>query len=228
MKFLSLIALGALGLSACNNAAGGGDHSLNTFADSSSYAVGRAMAASVKNQRAEVDLDLVIRGLRDGMGDSPTEISEELAADLVQRLAAEGRDNWARELASTNIAEGDTYRAEFGDNEGVVTTDSGILYQVLTEGDGPKPGPTDRVKVHYVGTLVDGTVFDSSRDRGEPAVFALNEVIPGWTQALQLMPVGSTYRIVIPPQWGYGEQGSGRLIGPEATLIFEVELIEIQ
>ena len=225
MKFLSLIALGALGSSACNSA---GTPSLNTFADSSSYAVGRAMAASVKNQRAEVDLDLVIRGLRDGMGDNPTDISEEAAADLVQRLAVQGREEWARELAATNVADGDAYRAEFGAREGVITTDSGILYEVLTEGDGPKPASTDRVKVHYVGTLVDGTVFDSSRERGEPAVFALNQVIPGWTQALQLMSVGSTYRIVIPPQWGYGAQGSGNLIGPEATLVFEVELMGIE
>ncbi len=229
MKFLNLMALGALGLSACNNAAGGGGNpSLDTFSDSSSYVVGRAMAANVKNQHAEVDLEVVIRGLRDGMGDSPNEISEETAADLVQRLVAQGRENWAREQAATNVAAGDAYRAEFGAKEGVLTTDSGILYQVLAEGDGPKPGPTDRVKVHYVGTLVDGTVFDSSRERGEPAVFALNRVIPGWTQALQLMSVGSTYRIVIPPQWGYGAQGSGNLIGPEATLVFEVELMGIQ
>ena len=210
MKSLYLIALAALGLGACNSGSsvGGGTRSLETFHDSASYAVGRAMAASIKNQRAEVDLDLVVIGIREGMASEPSDISEETAADLVQRLAVEGRENWARELAAANIAAGDAFRAEYAAGEGVITTDSGILYEVLTEGNGPKPEPTDRVRVHYVGTLVDGTTFDSSRDRGEPADFGLDGVIPGWTQALQLMPVGSTYRIVIPPQWGYGEQGS--------------------
>ena len=229
MKCISLVALGVLGLSGCNNTTGGGGSgSLDTFADSASYAVGRAMAAGVKNQRAEVDVNLVVQGLRDGLSDAPNGFSEETAADLVERLAIQGRENWAREFAARNIANGEAFRAEFAGREGVITTDSGILYEVLAEGSGPKPGPTDRVTVHYEGTLVDGTVFDSSRERGEPASFALNRVIPGWTQALQLMSVGSSYRIVLPPEWGYGAEGSGSNIGPEATLIFEVELLGIE
>ena len=127
-----------------------------------------------------------------------------------------------------NIAAGDAFRAEFATREGVQETDTGILYQVITEGDGPKPGPTDRVEVHYHGTLVDGTVFDSSRDRGEKISFGLNQVIPGWTQALQLMSVGSKYLIVIPPEWAYGTRGSPPKIGPESTLMFEVELFGIE
>jgi FKBP-type peptidyl-prolyl cis-trans isomerase len=111
--------------------------------------------------------------------------------------------------------------------EGVVTTDSGLQYQVLQEGNGPRPGPTDRVTVHYTGTLLDGTVFDSSVERGQPISFSLNEVIPGWTEGLQLMPVGSKYRFWIPSDLAYGSRGAGNVIPPNATLMFDVELLGI-
>ncbi len=106
-------------------------------------------------------------------------------------------------------------------------TDSGLQYEVIKEGNGKKPSATDQVKVHYVGTLIDGTKFDSSRDRGQPAVFPLNGVIPGWTEGLQLMSEGSVYKLYIPSNLAYGEQGTQGLIGPNATLIFEVELLEV-
>ena len=109
----------------------------------------------------------------------------------------------------------------------MVTTPSGLQYEILTEGEGPKPTAEDQVRAHYHGTLIDGTVFDSSVDRGEPAVFALNQVIPGWTEALQLMPVGSKWKIYLPSDLAYGERGGGPTIGPNSTLIFEVELLEI-
>ena len=124
-----------------------------------------------------------------------------------------------------NRAAGATFLAENKSKPGVVTTDSGLQYFVLVAGSGPRPKPTDNVTVHYRGTLIDGTEFDSSYSRGESASFPLDQVIPGWTEALQLMSVGSTYRLFIPPELAYGERGAGLMIGPNATLLFEVELL---
>jgi FKBP-type peptidyl-prolyl cis-trans isomerase len=127
-----------------------------------------------------------------------------------------------------NKMKGADYLAENAKKEGVSVTESGLQYSVITQGDGAKPGATDQVTVHYRGTLIDGTEFDSSYSRGEPATFGLNQVIPGWTEGVQLMNVGSKYLFVVPYQLGYGERGAGGAIGPFETLIFEVELIEIK
>lgn len=130
-------------------------------------------------------------------------------------------------LAEKNLKEGDAFLAQNAAKEGVVTTASGLQYLVLKEAYGPKPAATDRVTVHYRGTLIDGTEFDSSYERGQAATFKLEGVIAGWTEGLQHMSVGSTYRFFIPPTLAYGQRGAGRLIGPNATLIFDVELREI-
>src|SRR3546814_5590579 len=130
--------------------------------------------------------------------------------------------------AKTNASEGKAFLAANASKEGVTTTESGLQYQVLVEGKGPKPTAEDMVKVHYKGELLDGTQFDSSHERGEPAVFALQQVAPGWDEGVQLMPVGSKYKLWIPSELGYGETGTpGGPIPPTATLVFEVELIEI-
>jgi FKBP-type peptidyl-prolyl cis-trans isomerase len=125
-------------------------------------------------------------------------------------------------------ANGAAYLAENGKKEDVTTTDSGLQYTVMTEGDGAKPGATDTVTVHYRGTLLDGTEFDSSYSRNQPASFGLNQVIPGWTEGVQLMNIGSKYKFVVPYELAYGERGAGQSIGPYETLIFEVELLEIK
>jgi FKBP-type peptidyl-prolyl cis-trans isomerase len=126
-----------------------------------------------------------------------------------------------------NLEAGNAFLEENKGREGVKTTASGLQYEVITEGTGPIPSAEDRVRVHYHGTLIDGTVFDSSVERGEPAVFGVGQVIPGWTEALQLMPVGSKWKIYVPSELAYGERGAGADIGPNTTLIFEVELLEI-
>ena len=133
-----------------------------------------------------------------------------------------------QEIMTQNQQEGEKFLAENRQREGVQETASGLQYQVVREGNGPKPALTDRVKVHYEGFLLSGEKFDSSVDRGEPAVFPLNQVIAGWTEGLQLMPVGSKYTLYIPYQLAYGDKGAGRVIPPYATLIFEVELLGIE
>jgi FKBP-type peptidyl-prolyl cis-trans isomerase len=207
--------------------AGQQDAALESFADSASYAIGMNMGASVSQVRDDVDLEMIIQGLR-AMADGEAVMGEQEAMRVLQtfaqqvQAAAHGDMSGA---AAENHAKGQAYLAENGVKDGVTTTESGLQYEVLTQGPGPKPAATDRVKVHYVGSLVDGTVFESSRDRGEPAVFQLNQVIPGWTEGVQLMPVGSTYRFAIPADLAYGSGGGPG--GPGSTLVFEVELIEI-
>jgi len=131
-------------------------------------------------------------------------------------------------LMASKAASGEAYMAENAARPGVVTTESGLQYEVLVEGTGPKPQATDTVVTHYHGTLTDGTVFDSSVERGSPASFPVNRVIAGWTEALQMMGVGAKWRLVVPPELAYGERGAGGAIPPNATLVFEVELLEIQ
>ena len=131
------------------------------------------------------------------------------------------------EKLAANLKEGEDFLAKNKEREGVKTTASGLQYEVLTEGSGPKPNATDKVKCHYHGTLINGTIFDSSVQRGQPATFPLNMVIKGWTEALQLMPVGSKYRLFLHPSLAYGERQTGAVIGPNSTLIFDVELLGI-
>jgi len=220
------IALGGVVLAGCGGGGGvgGGDVTLDSFEDSASYAVGIRLAAAIRERNAAVATPAVLRGLRDALEGTELQLTPEQTTDLVQRLTDAGY----QEEAQSNATAGAAYREQEAKRDGVQQTESGILYEVLKPGSGSKPAADARVRVHYVGTLVDGTEFDSSRKRGEPAVFALNGVISGWTEAVQLMPVGSTYRFVIPPELGYGERGLPPSIPPNATLIFEVELLGIE
>jgi len=172
----------------------------------------------------ELDYDALLEGLKQGHEGKETQITMQEAQTNLQTFEQAA----AAEEASAAAAGGLAYLEENKAKEGVTVTDSGLQWEVITEGDGPKPTAEDTVSVHYVGTLLDGTEFDSSVARGQPAEFPLGGVIPGWTEGLQLMNTGSKYRFVIPSELAYGERGAGQAIGPGATLIFEVELLEIK
>jgi FKBP-type peptidyl-prolyl cis-trans isomerase FkpA/FKBP-type peptidyl-prolyl cis-trans isomerase FklB len=204
---------------------------LKTDKQQVSYMIGMQLGESMKPVKDEIDLDTVMRAVRTTLDDGQLLMTEEQAMQVAQsfgeRMQAKQQAE-AEALAKTNLAEGEKFLAGNAGKPNVQTTASGLQYQVLTEGKGAKPTAEQTVRVHYKGELLDGTTFDSSYDRGEPAVFALNQVAPGWAEGVQLMPVGSKYKLWIPSKLGYGEQGTpGGPIGPNATLVFEVELLDI-
>ncbi|HEX4870397.1 MAG TPA: FKBP-type peptidyl-prolyl cis-trans isomerase [Moraxellaceae bacterium] len=198
--------------------------------DKAAYSIGYFTGKANMQHLETLNVDAYVAGFRDAYGNKePVLTEEEMKATLEafkQKLAAQAYAKSKKE-AEENKARSTAYLAENGKKLGVTTTTSGVQYEILNQGSGPKPKPSDTVKVHYEGKLIDGSIFDSSLQRGEPATFRLDQVIPGWTEALQLMPVGSKYRITLPPELAYGEQGAGP-IPANATLIFEVELLGIE
>jgi len=235
---LSLVAASVLALTACNQEAAKPEVKevkLETEAQQQSYGIGASVGnflnedlANKKELGIELDQELMIRGFKDALaGDAKIEeekIREVLTA-LDESVRAKQQEQ-AKAAAQENLAEGEKYLAENAKKEGVEVTESGLQYEVLEQGDGEKPAETDTVKVHYKGTLLDGTEFDSSYSRNEPTTFPLNRVIPGWTEGLQLMPVGAKYKFTIPSELAYGERDLGK-IPANSTLVFEVELLEI-
>ncbi len=206
--------------------------------DSISYTIGLDMASNFKKMGVEINPDVFSKGFKDGITEAEPALSEEemqKAKDAFQKerqekqkaMMAEQQKKMA-EQAAKNKEEGEKFLAENKEKEGVVTTASGLQYIVLKEGKGEKPKAADTVTVNYKGTLLDGTEFDSSYKRGKPASFPLNGVIEGWTEGLQLMSPGAQYRFFIPSDMAYGKRGGGKAIGPDATLIFEVELLEVK
>jgi FKBP-type peptidyl-prolyl cis-trans isomerase FklB len=198
--------------------------------DKVSYALGMNLAANLKNQSIEVDPNLVAQAMKDYLAGKTLMTDDESRATLVQLqndLRAK-QEQERQKLADDNKKEGDAFLAANKTKEGVVTTPSGLEYKVLTQGTGPKPTAGDTVTCNYKGTLINGKEFDSSYKRGQPAEFPVSGVIRGWTEALQLMPVGSKYQLFIPADLAYGIRGAGADIGPNSTLIFEVELISIK
>lgn len=205
-----------------------------------SYVIGLNVAGNLTQLKTQgefaVDVDAVVQGLKDGMaGTEPKMTREEIGATMQafqQKMEAKQKEKMAaheadmKKQADKNKKDGEAYLAANAKKKGVKTTKSGLQYRVIQEGKGPKPKDTDTVTVNYRGTLIDGKEFDSSYKRGEPATFAVNAVIPGWTEALQLMPEGSKWELVLPSDLAYGPGGTGAEIGPNAVLIFEVELLK--
>jgi len=204
---------------------------LNTKAKQFSYVVGMDVGKSLKKLDADVELDTVIQAIRDTVNGSEQLLSEQQANSIKQAYFKEKQQEAAvkaEEQAAANREKGQAFLAENAKKDGVKTTESGLQYKAIEEGSGPKPDANDRVTVHYTGTLIDGTKFDSSRDRGQPATFQLNQVIPGWTEGLQLMSQGAHYKFFIPADLAYGDRGAGDVIQPGSTLIFDVELLNVE
>jgi FKBP-type peptidyl-prolyl cis-trans isomerase FklB len=205
---------------------------LATTKQKASYAIGMNWGTGLHRQGIDVDSAALIQGMKDALAGGKTLLTEDEARSALMQLQKEMQEKQQAKAAQegeANKKEGDAYLAANKTKEGVVTLPSGLQYKILKEGSGPKPAATDSVVCNYKGTLINGTEFDSSYKRGEPATFPVTGVIKGWTEALQLMPVGSKWQLFIPPDLAYGPRGTpGGPIGPNATLIFEVELISIK
>lgn len=193
--------------------------------DKLSYAIGMSMASNLMDSGLRnLDVDSFVKAFTEVMSNASPSMSPEEANQLIQKYFSNQQEN----MLTNNLEEGIAFLEENKKKENVVALPSGLQYEILTEGNGPKPKATDKVRCHYHGTLIDGTVFDSSVQRGQPAVFGVNQVIQGWVEALQLMPVGSKWRLYIPSDLAYGERGAGSSIQPNSTLIFDVELLGIE
>ena len=235
---LSLVAASVLALTACNQEAAKQEVKevkLETEAQQQAYGIGASVGTYLNKDLAEksdlgitLEQELMIRGFKDALA-GESKLEEEKIREVLTALDASVRskqEEAAKAAATKNKEEGEKYLADNAKKEGVTVTESGLQYEVLSAADGEKPAETDTVKVHYKGTLLDGSEFDSSYSRNEPTTFPLNRVIPGWTEGLQLMPVGSKYKFTIPSELAYGERDLGK-IPANSTLVFEVELLEI-
>lgn len=235
---LPLALVGLVGLQACNQQSQTVEPAVTAPAevalDSSEQRLSYGMAFGLGQRMSQdgmpIDIDAFVAGFRDGAtGQAGRMTQEEIAAEMQsfqEKMVAEQEAAQA-ELAVANQAASTAFLEENKAREGVVVTESGLQYEVLEAGEGGTPGPEDTVEVHYRGTLVDGTEFDSSYGRGQTVTFGVGQVIAGWTEALQLMKEGAKYKLYIPPELGYGAGGAGQMIGPNAALVFEVELVSI-
>lgn len=199
---------------------------LDTLKNKISYIIGRDMATNLQKQGIDIEAEAFMQGMKEAIAGKPSSLSQ---AEVQQTMMAlqQGMNQKQNAKASQNKKAGEEFLAQNKNKEGIKTLPSGLQYQVLQEGKGKTPSRADKVTTHYHGTLIDGTVFDSSYERGQPATFPVNGVIAGWTQALQLMKEGAKWRLFIPSDLAYGTQGAGDDIGPDTTLIFDVELISV-
>ena len=204
---------------------------LTTQKDKFSYALGMNLGTNLHKQSVPVDPNILLRGLKDALAGNKTALTEDEARATLMDVQTEMRKKQEEQMKMAGDAskkEGEAFLAVNKSKEGVVTLPSGLQYKILTQGTGPKPTTSDSVVCNYRGTLINGTEFDSSYKRGEPATFPVSGVIKGWTEALQLMPVGSKWQLFVPSDLAYGERSPAPEIGPNSTLIFEVELLSIQ
>ena len=200
------------------------DHKFSGELEEFSYALGLSIASNlIQSGVKTIEPSNFMLALEDIFTGKEPKLTPEMANKILQAFMEKQQSGEGK----ANLEEGLKFLAENREKEGITETASGLQYQVLEEGDGEKPSPSDQVKCHYHGTLIDGTVFDSSVQRGEPATFPVNGVIQGWVEALQMMATGSKWRLYVPSDLAYGERGAGGAIGPNTTLVFEVELLEI-
>lgn len=202
---------------------------LDTDEQKVSYIMGMNIGSQISSDDFELDMDTFTLGISDAFSGAEPRLSEEEVRTTIESFQADmaaKQEAEIKKLAEANQKEGEAFLAEKAAAEGVVVLESGLQYKVLEAGTGPKPSPENTVEVHYRGTLIDGTEFDSSYKRGVPAQFGVTQVIPGWTEALQLMPEGSRWELYIPSDLAYGPGGTGGAIGPNQTLVFEVELLQ--
>ncbi len=201
-----------------------------TRVDSASYSIGWDIGNSLKAQSISITPSLLAQGILDALegktGALTNDQVQEIIMSLREEMAAKAQGHM-QQMGEENKRAGDAFLAQNKQKKGVVTLPSGLQYEVVKEGNGPLPKATDKVTVHYTGRLIDGTVFDSSIERGEPTSFQVNGVIRGWTEALQLMKTGSQWKLFIPADLAYGAQGAGGAIGPNAVLVFDVELLKV-
>lgn len=192
--------------------------------DKISYALGLSIGNNfLSSGIKKVDFEAFLKGMQDVINEAPLDMSYDEAKEVMNEYFTKLQD----ERLDVNLKAGEEFLTINKNRPGVVTLPSGLQYEILKEGNGQKPKATDQVKCHYHGTLIDGTVFDSSVERGQPATFGVNQVIPGWVEALQLMPAGSKWKLFIPSNLAYGKAGAGQSIEPNSTLIFEVEILDI-
>lgn len=203
--------------------------SLTTQDDSISYSIGQSISHNLKEPIMNINFSALVEGIQDAVAGQSKMTDEQMkrVMDVFNMRLLAQRKAAMEKVKDKNKKEGDEFLAENKKKEGVVTLPDGLQYKILVSGTGPSPKATDKVKVNYKGTLIDGKVFDSSYERNQPAEFPLNQVIKGWTEALQLMHVGDKWELYVPSELGYGENGAGNMIGPNSVLIFEVELLEI-
>lgn len=232
---LSLIATLGLWLGTASTAQDGDAAAapkLESMEQKASYSIGFSIGTNIKNSGGEVDVDLVAQGMKAALAGKESALDAKASAEAMrafQTAARKRADEQRKKASADNIAKGKAFLEANAKKEGVKTTASGLQYKVLKAGSGPKPTTSNKVKVHYHGTLIDGTVFDSSVDRGEPIEFPVTGVIKGWVEGLQLMSVGAKFQLVIPSELAYGANPRpGGKIGPNAVLVFEVELLEIK
>lgn len=231
LTFRSTALIAGLALAGCQaSGPSAANASLESDDEMISYAFGHQISNQLSVWESHIDMSALLAGLEDGLAELDSRLDDSVIQEARARVGALVQEEQAllkAETAAKNLEEGTAFLAENARKEGVVTLPSGLQYVIIAEGDGPRPTREDQVKVHYKGTLIDGTEFDSSYERGQPATFAVTGVIDGFTEALLFMNVGSHYRFFIPSDLAYGEAGRGGPIGPNALLIFEMELLEI-
>ena len=229
---IAMACFGLFSVQACSQSSEkGAPMELKTQKDKASYSIGVSIGKNLKDQKVEIQTDILVKGLLDAYTGAKTQLTEKEMGDVLaqfqQEIMAKAQEEAAKK-GGENKSKGEKFLADNKNKPGVKTTPSGLQYTVISEGTGPKPTASSTVKVHYTGKLIDGTTFDSSVDRGEPIEFPLNGVIKGWTEGVQLMSKGSKYKFFIPSDLAYGDRGAGNAIGPNETLVFEVELFSVK